>query len=305
MNVQFSGIRADGTEVLLPPPVSGRYDSAEDAPADGLRAEFPLKGACGTLTRLRVSGADGSVLFFGTVDVQRETTGGTGNVLSLSCRSLAGLLLDSEAVPCTYGSPSLSAIFERHIRPYGFTSFLGNPAVCSGELCVRKGMSEWQTAAEFCRNFLRTEPRVRGTVFDASGTAAAAPLLLDNTAGTRYFRAEVHRRGCDVLTKIYAPDAETGLYRLAAEENEGVTGMRRVRCLAYAGTDASVILRKADRSAFAVFAECPGTPAAETGTAASLRDPVLGSFTGMVVAQVRCTWDGDGVRTVYCLRRNV
>ena len=305
MNVLFTGIWADGTEVLLPPPVRGRYDSAEDAPADGLRAEFPLAGTCGTLTRLRVSETDGTVLFFGTVDVQRETTGGTGNVLNLSCRSLAGLLLDSEPVPRTYGSPSLSAIFERHIRPYGFTSFLGNPAICSGELCVRKGMSEWQTAAEFCRNFLRTEPRVRGTVFDASGTAAGTSLLLDNSEGTRYSGAEVRRRGCDILTKIYAPDGKTGLYRLAAEENESVTRIRRIRCLGHAETDASAVLWKADRSAFAVLAECPGTPTAETGALASLCDPVLGSFTGMAVGQVRCTWDGDGVRTVYCLRRNV
>jgi hypothetical protein len=305
MNVRFTGIQPDGTEVRLPMPVSGKYDSAEDAPADGLRAVFPLAKTCGTLTKLRVSGADGSILFFGTVDVQRETACGTGNVLNLSCRSLAGLLLDSESVPRTYDAPSLPVIFERHIRPYGFTSFLGSPAVCRGELCVRKGMSEWQAAAEFCKSFLRTQPRVRGTVFDASGTAAAAPLVLDNSAGTRYFRAEVRRRGCDVLTKIYTPDTDTGLYRLAAEENESITGVRRVRCLANPESDASAVLRKAERSAFSVYAECPGTPVTETGASASLRDPVLGEFTDMIVAQVRCTWDEDGVRTVYCLRRNV
>ncbi|WBY63838.1 MAG: hypothetical protein ACFWUD_03115 [Thermocaproicibacter melissae] len=305
MNVRFTGIRPDGTEVILPMPVRGRYDSAEDAPADGLRAEFPLAKSCGTLTKLRVSGTDGSVLFFGTVDIQREITCGTGNVLNLSCRSLAGLLLDSEAVPRTYDAPSLPVIFERHIRPYGFTSFLGSQAICRGELCVRKGMSEWQAAAEFCRKFLRTEPRVKGMVFDASGTAAAEPLLLDNSAGMRYFRAEVRQRNCDILTKIYAPDTRTGLYRLAAEENESITGVHRVRCLANPESDASTVLRKTERSAFSVYAECPGTPATETGASASLRDPVLGEFADMVVAQVRCTWDEDGIRTVYCLRRNV
>jgi hypothetical protein len=290
---------------MLPPPVRGRYDSAEDAPADGLRAEFPLAETRGALTRLRVSGADGTVLFFGPVDVQREMICRTGSVLSLSCRSLAGLLLDSEPVPRTYGAPSLPVIFERHIRPYGFTSFLGNSAVCSGELRVRKGMSEWQAAAEFCRKFLRTEPRVRGTVFDASGTAGVTPLLLDNSAGTGYFRAEVRRRGCDVLTKIYVPEAETGLYRLAAEENENIAGIRRIRCLTNADTDASEVLRKAGRSAFSIYAECPGAPTSEIGASASLRDPVLGSFADMVVTQVRCTWNEDGVRTEYRLRRNV
>ncbi len=303
MSFAFTGVRADGTEVPLPAPASARYDSGEDAPADGFRAEFPLQNSCGALARLRVSGADGGTLFFGTADVQRETVSGTGNILQISCRSLAGLLLDSSPVPQTYEAPSLSVIFERHIRPYGFASFLGGAAVCRGELQIVRGMSEWQTAAEFCRKFLGTAPRVRGTVFDASGAAGNGFLAL-GTGGTRFFRAEVRRRECDRLTRIYVPDGATGLYRLAAQEDEAAAGVRRLRCLSGAGADASAVLRRADRSAFAVYAECPGMPEAEVGTPASFCDPVLGNYPGMTVSQVRCTWDADGLRTVYCLRRD-
>ena len=303
MNLIFTATRADGTEVSLPAPVWARYDSEEDAPADGLRADFPLAGTCGELARLNVSDAQGKTLFCGPVDVQREIVCGTGKMLRLSCRSLAGLLLDSEPVPQTYEAPSLSVIFERHIRPYGFTSFLGSAAVYRGELCVRKGMSEWQAAAAFCREFLLTVPRVRGTVFDASGGAGSGSLALGG-AGTRFFRAEVRRRGCDRITQIYVPDGTTGLYRMAAEKETGAAGVRRLRCLSKAGADASAVLRKACRSAFAVYAECPGVPEAEVGAPASLSDPMLGNYTGMTVSQVRCVWDADGLHTAYCMRRD-
>ncbi len=214
----FTGIRADGTETALSAPAGARFDSADDAPADSFQGVFPLSKTCGTLVRLRISRADGKTLFLGTADVQREIVSGSGNLLRLVCRSLAGLLLDSEAVPRTYGFPSLGTVFERHIKPYGFTSFLGDASVYREPLRVVKGMSEWQAAAQFCKEFLRVTPRVRGAVFDASGAAETGTLLLDNSCGTRYFRAEVRNRCCDRLTAIYAPDGDTGVYKLAAED---------------------------------------------------------------------------------------
>jgi hypothetical protein len=301
----FTGIRADGTELLLPAPAGARFDSADDAPADSFQGVFPLGETCGTLVWLKISAADGETLFYGTVDVQREIASGSGNMLRLTCRSLAGLMLDSEPVPQTYESPALGTIFDRHIKPYGFTSFLGDTAIFRGPLSIAKGMSEWRAAAEFCRRFLRVTPRVRGTVFDASGAADSKAILLDNSAGTRYFRAEVRNRCCDRLTDLFAPDAATGVYKLAAEDGEtAALGIRRNRCLTKADTDAAALLKKADRSAFAIFADCPGAPETAVGAAASLNDPVLGTFEGLTVSQVRCTYDAEGLRTNYCFRRD-
>lgn len=301
----FTGIRADGTETALPVPAGARFDSADDAPADSFRGVFPLSENVGTLVRLRISGAKGETLFTGTVDVQREIVSGSGNLLRLACRSLAGLLLDSGALPQTYGFPSLGTVFERHVKPYGFTSFLGDASIYREPLRIVTGMSEWQAAAAFCKKFLRVTPRVQGTVFDASGAAESGALLLGNPAGTRYFRAEVRERCCDRLSGIYVPDGETGVYRLAAEDAEtAAMGIRRNRCLTKADADAGALLQKTGRSEFAVYAECPGAPEVRVGASASLDDPVLGAIGGLTVSQVRCVFDAEGLRTSYCFRRD-
>ncbi len=304
MTFTFTGIRANGTRVTLPEPAEVKYDSADDAPADGFQGVFPLTGEIGVLVRLEIA-VDGETLFLGTVDVQREIVSGSGNVLRLACRSLAGLLLDSEAVPQTYVFPSLGTVFARHVGPYGFTSFLGSVSAFREPLRVVKGMSEWQAAAEFCEKFLRVTPRVQGTVFDASGSAQSGSLVLDNSRGTRYFRTEVRNRRCDFLSAVYAPDAITGTYRLTAEDARAETaGIRRSRCLTGTSSNAGALLKKADRSAFAVYADCPGMPQAFVGAAASLNDPVLGVFNGLTVSRVRCVFDASGLRTSYCLRRD-
>ena len=301
----FTGIRTDGTETELPAPTEARFDSADDAPADSFQGVFPFAESIGTLVRLRISGADGGELFLGTVDVQRAVVSGEGNLLRLVCRSLAGLLLDSEAVPQTCVFPSLATVFERHVRPYGFSSFLGDASIYREPLRVVKGMSEWQAAAEFCEKFLRVKPRVRGTVFDASGSVESGVLALDSTRGTRYSRAEVRSRLCDRLSMIYAPDGETGVYRLAAEDAETETlGIRRNRCLTKPGTDSAAILEKAERSSFAVYADCPGAPEVAVGAPVSLNDPALGAYNGLTVSQMRCVCGADGLWTSYCLRRD-
>ena len=304
MTYRFTATRADGTETELPQPAEARFDAAEDAPADAFQATFPLEKSFGTLVRLRVSGPGGETLFTGTADAQREIVSGTGNMLRLTCRSLAGLLLDSAPVPETVCFPSLATIFEKHILPYGFSGFLGSGAVFREPFRIARGMSEWSAAAGFCEKYLRAAPRVRGTVFDASGEAPGGKLTLDNETGTRYFRAEVRGRCCDRLTEVYAPDAATGVYRLLARDGEtAAMGLLRKRCLSGAAADAGALLAKARRSAFAVYADCPGAPEVPVGAAASLNDPVLGYFGGLTVARLRCDCDAEGLRTGYCLRR--
>jgi hypothetical protein len=305
MTYRFFGIRADGTEVLLPLPAGARFDSAEDVPADSFQGIFPLTRTFGTLVRLRIDNPGGDPVFIGTVDVQREIVSGSGKMMRLSCRNLAGFLLDSAPVPVTLCFPSLGTIFERHVKPYGFTSFLGSGAVFREPFRIEKGMSEWSAATGFCKKFLHVTPRVRGTVFDASGSLPGGNLVLDNAGGTCYFSAEVRTRCCDRLTEVYEPDAATGAYRLTAEDKKtAAMGILRKRCLTGTGEDAEALLARADRSAFAVYASCPGAPKVSVGASSSLNDPVLGYFDGLTVAQLRCEYDAGGLRTSYCLRRN-
>lgn len=300
----YCGVKPDGDEILLPAPYSARFDSAEDAPADSFEAVFPLSVSFGALTGLKIRSEKEDTLFVGTVDIQREISSGSGNLLRLTCRSLAGLLLDSGAVPQSYDFPSLPMIFERHVRPYGFTGYLGSSRIFQGTLRITKGMSEWQAAALFCKNFLGTVPRVRGSIFDASGETVLNAVSFDNSRGVRYFRAEVKNRFCDRISELFAPSGTTGAYGSAAKDAEtSALGILRNRCLANASADAQSILKTADRKAFAVTVDCPGAPQAETGAPAELHDPLLGSYRGLLVSEICCIADADGIRTKYVLRR--
>lgn len=302
--MNYIGLKPDGTELVLPQPAEAQLDSAEDAPADGFRGEFPLTKSCGILTGFRIDGADGKTVFLGTTDIQRETVSAEGTVLRLTCRSLAGLLLDSEPIPQTYDYPDLTTIFTQHIRPYGFTSFAGSKRFFRGPFRITKGMSEWQAAALFCRTYLQTVPRVRGSVFDAAGESCGPPLMLGNRRGTHYFRAEVRNRCCDRISELYAPSALTGVYEVTAQDAETQTlGLVRRRCLSNTETDGAALLHAADRKAFAVLADCPGPPQTSVGADAELHDPALGDFPGLAVAEISHRIGTGGIRTHYVLRR--
>jgi hypothetical protein len=302
--MKYIGLKPGGEETVLPAPAEAVFDFSEDAPADLFRGVFPLAESFGTLTGLRVEDAGGETFFLGTADVQREIFAGAGSELRLSCRSLAGLLLDSEPIPQIYEYPDLATIFARHVRPYGFTSCIGETGIFRGPLRVTKGMSEWQTAALFCKTYLQTAPRVRGSVFDATGGAAGTPLLLDNSAGTRFFRAELRQRCCDRISEVYALSSSTGAYVPAASDAEtSALGIVRRRCLT-ASADGAALLKAADRKAFAVLADCPGMPQTCVGASAALRDKTLGGLSGLTVAQVTCTLGSGGVFTRYLLRKD-
>lgn len=301
----YIGIKPGGEEIFLPAPAEAQFDSAEDAPADSFRGVFPLGKSCGMLTGLKIRRETGETLFVGTVDIQREIVSGSGNFLHLTCRNLAGLLLDSEPVPQSYEFPTLPAIFALHVKPYGFSGFLGNTGIFRGPLLITKGMSEWQVAAAFCKKYLQLTPRVRGTIFDASGSVNPTVMTFDNSGNTRYFRAEVRNRCCDRFSELFAPSGKTGAYELAAKDEEtGALGILRNRCLTKMPTDADSILKTADRKAFAILVDCPGVPVTETGAPAVLNDPLLGVSSGLTVSEICCTLGSGGVWTRYRLRKD-
>lgn len=293
-----------GNSISLPMPSKAEFDSAEDMPADSFCGVFPLTHGCGALTYLKICGENGGMLFYGTVDIQHETVSGGGSTLNLKCRSLAGLLLDSEPLPSVCDSPSLPEIFSQHLKPYGFTGFSGSSAIFSGQFCITKGMSEWQAAALFCSAFLNAEPRVHGTIFDASGNKGNGSILFDNCKGTGYFSAERLDRCCDRITEIYAPDGAAGCYRLAAQDGEAARmGILRKRCLAPSPQNDQAAIKNSIKKSFVLHVCCPECPKAGIGDAAALNDPVLGCFGNLEIAGVHCTAGADGIRTRYSLRR--
>jgi hypothetical protein len=282
----------------LPEPVKLVFRADKDAPADRLSAAFVFSPAAG-VTGLQIVEKDGSTFFDGIVDEQIQS----GDLLTLSCRSRAALLLDNEALPQEYAAPSLGLIFERHLKPYGFTAFRGNGAVFSSAFSVTKGMSEWQAAEAFCKQFLKVTPRAVGTVFDASGEISEVPVRFGGIGGIRYSSLTVRHEWSKAVTEVYAKTGNT--YTLAAEDPDvKALGVVRRRFLSKADSDAAALLKAAQTKTLELVLDCPGKVPAALSAPAAVCDPALGSFENLAVAGLRQERSSGGEHCIVTLRRN-
>ena len=297
-----AAMNAAGERFTLPAPASFKISVSADAPADAFSGVFPLKNSLGPLTAVRAFARDGSLLFDGIVDEQDECSCG-GLLLTLKARGRAALLLDSEALPQSYEYPSLPIIFARHAAPYGFTGYLGDEKGFAGALEVEKGMSEWEAAALFCSRFLKTVPRVTGTVFDASG-AVPEDLTVFGAGGARYVSLTLKRRYSDLLSEILCRTEDGGAYLRVAEDAEAESyGIQRKRYLSAAGTDVAKLLKNAEKRFVEAVLDCAGEPPAPLYAKAEVRDPVLGKLEGMFVAQTEYLLDSGGEHCRVTLRK--
>lgn len=291
-----------GGEILLPAPSAVRFDRDEDAPADGFAGTFPLRPDCGRLTGLSIRDKTGAPVFDGIVDEQERILGAAASV-TLSARSRAALLLDNEALPQNYVNPSLATVFERHVRPYGFSGCAGAGRVFLGTLSVTKGMSEWAAAAAFCNLFLKTTPRVRDGIFDASGSVPDGELLF-GPGGIRFASLTVRDRYCELFSELYRLGEDGGSYAPAAEDEEArALGVRRRRYLSNSGTDAEAVLSAARRKAFEAVLDCPGEIRAEPLLSVRLAGGPAGADGEWRVSSVRYRLDAGGEHTEITLRR--
>ncbi|MCH3972927.1 MAG: hypothetical protein LKE53_09255 [Oscillospiraceae bacterium] len=178
-------------DFLLPEPLSLTLQKDEDAPADSLTAAFalPQKVPGAAFCRLQ---DEAGVWFDGVTDTLRETVGG-GRTLTLSARSRAALLLDSEALPVTYARPSLRQLFRSIAAPHGFAGIAGEQKTFYSQYEIPSGTSEWQAINGFCQSFLGVPLREENGALSAQTPAKTAPLLLGGQ-GTAYLQLCCTRR---------------------------------------------------------------------------------------------------------------
>lgn len=167
-----------GQRWKLPAPVSITLQKDTDAPAAGLKAVFPAKRGTPHAAFLRVE-EYGCVWFDGVVDTLQETDG-AARLLTVTARSRAALLLDSEALPSLYRTPSLPALVQNHAVPYGFSEVRGSKRLFAVPYVVEKGISEWQALADFCRTYLGGSLREENGILTAEPPVLGEALLLGN-----------------------------------------------------------------------------------------------------------------------------
>lgn len=295
----YVGIGPDG-DIKLPAPIRIRLDRDADAPADAFEGVFPSTGQFKPIISLKIFDSEGNIYFDGIVDEQENSL--TNRLLTLSARSRAALLLDNEALPQNYMNPSLATVFNRHIRPYGFTRYLGNGESYPGTLAITKGMSEWAAAAQFCSLFLKTEPRIIDGVFDASGQMPQEETVFGK-GGFRFHSGVLQSRYCKLYSDLYSLDEDGGTYKLSASSSQAHSlEITRKRFLS-SGVDAAAVLQQSEQDTFEAVLDCPGRISAPLLSPARIAGITAADWNGMRIFSVRYLLDADGEHTKITLRR--
>ena len=148
-----------GNETVFRKPLKVNFVSSEDAPADSLTAVFSADGTIYPLLSIEVLDNNDRI-FFGYIDTQSDEQTISGIFLTVTARSIAGILLDNEALPQTYSMVSMNDLMKRHFEPFGFQHFKGTRKTFDDEFIITKGMSEWAVLANFCKKFTGTVPKI-------------------------------------------------------------------------------------------------------------------------------------------------
>ena len=295
----YVGIGPNGN-IKLPEPIRVCLDRNADAPADAFEGVFPFTADFQPITAIKIFDSEKNVCFEGIVDEQENSL--TDKVLTLAARSRAALLLDNEAMPQNYMNPSLATVFNRHIRPYGLTRYLGNENCFHGTLAVTKGMSEWAAAAQFCSLFLKTEPRIIDGVFDASGQLPEQEIVFGK-GGIRFHSGILQDRYYKLYSDLYSLDAHGGTYKRSASSTQAHSlKIQRKRFLS-SGVDANAVLQQSEQNAFVAVLDCPGRIFAPLLSPARIAGIPTGQWDDMRIFSVRYLLDAEGEHTRVTLRR--
>lgn len=93
---------------------------------------------------------DKNIVFNGFVDLSQQTENIKGNVCYIYARNSACALVDNEATPFTYYSPSTSALFMSDCNGFGLENKL--PELCiDSSYQVAKGVSCFEMLDDFCQ----------------------------------------------------------------------------------------------------------------------------------------------------------
>ncbi len=129
-----------------------------DAACDGLRLRFYSKNELPEVKEVTLY-IDGEKAFFGYCDKQEFTKNKHGGSVFIYARSSAALLVDNEANPATYNSPSTNVLFHAEAKAFGFKNKLPD-LVSEHEYSVEKGTSCYGAVNQFVKTLTQTSIRV-------------------------------------------------------------------------------------------------------------------------------------------------
>ena len=303
-----------GQKVNLGAAYSIQINKSRETPADSLTAVFFSEKIHPEYKLIEAYTSENQLFFSGIVDEQKFEVAENGCFLTIKSRSKTAYLIDNEASPQIYKRPSLDIIFKRHIKPYGFTSIIGNKSTFNANIEVEKGMSEWDVLEEFCSSCLGTFPLVNadGSI-DASGRVATKKILFSNAGSGisySYISQKYNRYKLISEITVCAPYAAIYVDKVKDIEltNNGICRRKFISMTEDTSSAKNISVETAKQMILdskkkfnEITIKCPGAIYAQIGNSAQINGSVLGPLQNLIVYEVEYTLNKSGEFTVFTL----
>lgn len=302
-------VSTSGDMLALPMPISVVYNSEFSVPADSITVEIPYISGCDDGDFLY--GYDGERLVFkGQIDEITTQKSGDKITVVISARSMAGLLLDNEAEPCVYFNASSSVIFERHLKPFGFSEYVGDNEPYFGYVRISKGMSEWQVLENYCMNKYGKMPRITGDGRVILNGNTEGEKLCFGMGGCGYTAAKSTIKRYKVISEVKLRIKQENRYGSTIKNDladKRLEKRRYVDALTGGGSvgTADRIIKNSNRNAYEVVFECPYRLNCEAGNRASIDDEILGKADGLYIHKLKYIANNRGEKTTVTLRKEI
>lgn len=298
--------------ITLPYPLSLNILKEENVPADSLTAIFALDGNLPELSQIKVTDG-GEVIFSGIIDEQLTFIEDGAALFRIICRSMAAVLLDSEAYPRSYVLPSIDIIYEKCLKPYGIKGVIGGEGSFGTTYTVDKGMSNWQVLEDFCSRFLRINPKITADGYlDLSNAASDNHIRLSNKDGIIYSAISESLKRHSQISHIFARLNVNGDYSYEIRNenaiDRGIYNVRYLNCAEEPNEYLSIadkMIEKSLKNRLTYIVSCPGRMLDVLESKASIYDDIIGKHDDLIVYSVELTLDGSGERTELKLREKV
>ncbi len=295
MKFEINATDIKGNKVRLPKPVGAEIHSAVDTPSDALSLTLPCLNPTDELADIEVC-IDGRVVFSGIVDEQIAGYSSSGCTLKINARSHSALLIDNEAIPATYHTPSLADIFSKHAKPYGIKGFLGDNGVCNCDFTVKKGVSEWEVVENFCHSVLKVNPLITEDGFlDARKIRENEHYVFSNTSsgGIKFTSAQVRRQRYGILSHVTYKLASYSDYIYTCPNDDAIArGIIRRRLLNLSSNAPEFneyriksTIQKSKAESFEITLRVPDMCITKLYSSADFSDGLLGDFKGLKIKE--------------------
>ncbi len=305
-----------GNLIELPKPISMEINMAVDTPANALSLIVPCTSPLDELTDISVY-IDDKLVFSGIVDEQ-TTEYSNGCTVKIDARSHSALLIDNEAIPANYHTPSLADIFSKHAQPYGIKGFLGNNGVCDCDFTVKKGTSEWEIIDSFCKSVLKISPIITTDGYlDVRAEKSNKRYIFSNSRqnALNFSYAKVKRQRYGVVSEVrYKLSANSDYIYISPNDSALSRGIRRRRLLNLSSNAPEFneykiksVIQKSKSDSMEIVLIVPDICICELYSEVEFEDVLMGQFNGLCIKEISFSLKASGAytRITLCPEENL